>query len=187
VQSEAAYAQLFTAPSPVLHFWSLGIEEQLYLFFPLVVVAGLRLGSGSRAALAAVLGALVAASVAASLALTNAGASIDRVYYGTDTRAAELLIGGLLALWLCGRVLAARARRVVEGLGAPALLVLLGLWATLELESERLYAGGFAAYGLLSASVIAAAVQPSGLVQYLLSGNAVRWVGRISYGVYLFH
>jgi peptidoglycan/LPS O-acetylase OafA/YrhL len=186
--SDTAYAELFLVRSPVLHFWSLGIEEQFYLAFPLIAVLGLRLGSGSRAVFGAVLGALVAGSVLASWALTTTGASVDRVYYGTDTRGAELLMGGLLALLLCGREITSRTlRRVIQALGAVAMLVMVGLWTVVDLDPSWLYLGGFAAYTLLSVAVIAAGVQPSGPVRVLLSSRAIRWIGRVSYGAYLFH
>ncbi|HEY6532107.1 MAG TPA: acyltransferase, partial [Acidimicrobiales bacterium] len=100
-----SYADLFSAPSPLQHFWSLAIEEQFYVIFPLVVLGLMRLGG--RRVLTAVLVAATLASVVLELAL---GGNIDRVYYGTDTRAAELLLGALLAVWWSGRALAPRGR-----------------------------------------------------------------------------
>ena len=186
--SDIAYAQLFEAQSPVQHFWSLAIEEQFYFLFPLITIAGLWLGSGSRAVFGGVLAMLTVGSVLASVWLTTSGASADRVYYGSDTRAAELLMGGVLATLLCGRELSsASLRRLVQGLGAIAMVVMVGLWTTVDLGARWLYLGGFAAYTVLSAAVIAAGVQPSGPVRALLSGRLIRWIGRVSYGAYLFH
>lgn len=186
--SDASYRLLFEAPSPVQHFWSLAIEEQFYFVFPLIAVVGLRLGSGSRAVFGAVLATLAAGSVLAAVGLTLAGAPIDRVYYGSDARAAELLMGALLAVALCGREISRRTvQRTLEVVGGVAMLVMVGLWATVDLESTWLYLGGFAGYTLLSVAVIAAAVQPSGPVRALLSGRVMRWIGRVSYGAYLFH
>jgi len=99
-----SYGDLFAAPSPVLHFWSLAIEEQLYVAFPIVVL----LTPARR--LAAVLGVLIAGSVLSSVVLFDAGGANDAVYYGTFTRAAELLVGGLLAV-----AVTRRARAVVGG------------------------------------------------------------------------
>src|SRR5690349_7004182 len=96
--SGQSYADLFRAPSPVLHFWSLAIEEQFYLLFPLVVAGTLWLTRKTselrkRQVLGAVLAAGIAASVIAGRVLYAGGNGTSRVYYGTDTRAAELLIG----------------------------------------------------------------------------------------------
>src|SRR5262249_23306691 len=111
--SGQSYADLFRAPSPVLHFWSLAIEEQFYLVFPPVVAGVLwctRAWSERRrrGARAAVLVAGIVAAVAASRVL-SASAGPTRAYYGTDTRAAELLIGALLAVVCAGRITPARA------------------------------------------------------------------------------
>jgi peptidoglycan/LPS O-acetylase OafA/YrhL len=186
--SNVTYAQLFSAPSPVQHFWSLAIEEQFYLAYPLVAVVALRLGSGSRRVFAGVLMALVAASVITSAVLTGGGAPTDRIYYGSDTRAAELLLGGVAALALSARKIeSAKVRSMVEWVGVVALIAMVGVWATVPLDAAWVYYGGFAAYTLLSLLVIAAAVQPQGLVRALLSGGVMRWIGRVSYGAYLFH
>lgn len=186
--TDAAYAALFRAPSPVQHFWSLAIEEQFYFLFPLVVVAGLRLGGGSRAVLAAVLGGLAAAAILWSIWLMQHGASLDRVYYGSDTRAPELLAGGLLALLLHGRTITSEPlRRAIRVLGLVALLGMVWLWGTVHLEDRWVYEGGFSAYTLLTMAVIAAGLQDTGPVRRLLSNPLMRWTGRVSYGAYLFH
>jgi peptidoglycan/LPS O-acetylase OafA/YrhL len=186
--TDAAYAALFRAPSPVQHFWSLAIEEQFYFVFPLVVFFGLRVGGGSRAVLAAVLGTLAAAAVAWSIWLMQHGASIDRVYYGSDTRAPELLAGGLLALALHGRDIASPLlRRSIRALGVVGLVGMVWLWGTVHLEERWVYEGGFSAYTLLTVAVIAAGLQEEGLVRRLLSNPVMRWTGRVSYGAYLFH
>ena len=81
-------------PSPLAHVWSLAIEEQFYLLWPLVAVFALARGGTRRLALVAAVGAGLLAVWAVALAL--AGASVDRVYLGTDTRAPALLIGAAL-------------------------------------------------------------------------------------------
>ena len=188
--SGQVYADLFGAPSPVLHFWSLAIEEQFYLLYPLLAWFAFRVLRVSRRAFAGILATLIAASIAVTL---FAGFSSDRIYLGTDTRSAEVLIGALLATLLYQRRVTTslatgpRAPRVVAGLGTAALAICAVLWVTVPQETEWLYRGGLPAYAVLSALVVLAAITPVGPVRWLLSLGGLRSLGRISYGVYLYH
>jgi peptidoglycan/LPS O-acetylase OafA/YrhL len=188
--SGQSYARLFSAPSPVLHFWSLAIEEQFYLVFPLVVVFVAWAGHGRRRVLGAVIGAGIVASVVASRALySSVGAS--RVYYGTDTRAAELLIGALLAVIVSGRVtgrprITARGRMIASAAGVAALGLMTWWWATVSQTDAWLYRGGLALHACCAVTVIAV-VRFDGPLSRALSWRPLAGLGRISYGVYLFH
>jgi peptidoglycan/LPS O-acetylase OafA/YrhL len=183
--SGQSYAHLFDAPSPLLHAWSLAIEEQFYVVFPLLVAAVLAVSKGSRRALAWVLGLLTAGSVGLSLALHH---DVSRVYYGTDTRAAELLLGALLAIWVAGKGsdLADKRRPGVAALGVLAGIASLVAWVTVDQASGWLYRGGFALYALGTVAVVAAAVAP-GPLRSLASTRPLRLLGKVSYGVYLYH
>jgi peptidoglycan/LPS O-acetylase OafA/YrhL/lysophospholipase L1-like esterase len=187
--SHTSYFQSFAAPSPLKHTWSLAIEEQFYLVWPLVVFAFLRLGRGSRRGLFALVLALAAASATAMAVLYTPGGDPSRVYYGTDTRAQSLLIGAALAIVLSRsssvRHLPARA---VQGIGAAAAIALVWFWSTTNELSGWQYRGGFLFFALLVAMVIASVVtQERGPLARALSVSAVRWVGAISYGLYLWH
>ncbi|HEX3667536.1 MAG TPA: acyltransferase, partial [Acidimicrobiia bacterium] len=98
--SHQSYFESFAAPSPLRHMWSLAIEEQFYLVWPLVVAGVLRWRRGSIRSLTAVTGALLAASAVWMIVLYKPGVDPTRVYYGTDTRAQSLLMGALLAMLL---------------------------------------------------------------------------------------
>ena len=180
-----AYGALFAQPSPVVHFWSLAIEEQFYVVFPLLLLVGCKVFRGRLWPLATCITAAIIASIALSCALAS---DMNRVYYGTDTRAAELLIGALLAIvcttWSGPRTRTGRVALSAAGFGALASMIFW--WCTVHQDDQWLYRGGFALHALLTALVIAAACAPT-LNARLLAFAPLVALGRISYGVYLFH
>ena len=185
--SSQSYADLFRAPSPAQHFWSLAIEEQFYVAFPLVVVAavvaGRRVGHVRSVVGAALLALLVGSLIAAAVVRPEEGADPSRSYYGTDVRAAELLVGAVLAVgWRRRRSAAVVARWV-----APvALGVVLWSWGVVDQTDGRLYAGGLVAHAVAVALLIVAAHGTS-LTARALAAAPLRWLGRVSYGAYLYH
>jgi len=188
IRSGTSYADIFTAPSPVQHFWSLAIEEQFYLLFPLAMVALLALGrrrGDVRRTVAVGLGVALGASLLATWLLQ--GGPVDRIYYGTDTRSAELTIGALLAVALHGRRLPRAWVDVVAWLGLAALGLSVLAWSVVDLGDRWLYQGGFALFAVVSATVILAATQARGPVCSVLAWEPLRRLGIVSYGVYLFH
>lgn len=185
VIAEQSYAELFAAPSPVLHFWSLAIEEQFYLLFPLLI-AGLAALGWRRRGIGVALVALTAASTWVTLLLDDR----DRIYYGTDTRATELLVGGVLACvagtWLRRQRPTDRSTRAVSIVGSAALGAITAISIVTTQADAWLYSGGLAAFAVLSAALVAAAVVP-GPTRWLLSLRPLPAVGRVSYGLYLYH
>ena len=174
------YAQLFeSTPSPVLHFWSLAIEEQFYVIFPLLMVVLLRW----RKLLVPTLALLTGASVAAML-LTS---SRNLAYYGTHTRAAELLIGALLALVIpVSKQLSAKVQKIVAMFGVVALFAFLYIATNAHTSDAWLYQGGLSAFSLISSVLIIAVLVP-GPLRLLMSSRPMVAIGRITYSLYLFH
>jgi peptidoglycan/LPS O-acetylase OafA/YrhL len=186
-----SYEDLFGDPSPVQHFWSLAVEEQFYLLLPPLAVGLLLVARGRRWLLAVVTTLLIAASTVTMIVLHEPGEPPLRTYFGTDTRAAELLVGVLLALVLTRRNGLRRftgaGRWVLDIAGIVALGVSVWLWIATHEYDDRLYEGGILGIALLAAIVVAAATQPGSLLSRLLGLGPIAALGRISYGVYLFH
>ena len=179
-----SYASLFESPSPVQHFWSLSIEEQFYVFFPLLILGLYFLGRHRRRVVVIALAMLCAASVAAQFFVS----SYDRAYYGTDTRACELFAGALLACAVLGREgRIVRRRRSVTRVGVLALVAFVGLVALTPASAPWLVHGGFGAIAVLNVALIRAALVPESVFVRALSLAPVVAVGRVSYGLYLYH
>ena len=125
VASGQSYFDLFSPPSPLRHLWSLAIEEQFYLFWPIALTAGLRFLGRTRTVVAMVATAAVSTVLLAAISFT----SIDFAYYATFTRLSGLLLGGTLAFaFTPDRIrgtAAPNARLALNVAGAVGLLILL--------------------------------------------------------------
>ena len=188
IASGQSYFDLFSEASPLRHMWSLAIEEQFYLVWPLLVLGLLALGRGRMRYLTLFSVVGIVASTALMINLYQEG-DPSRVYYGTDTRASQLLIGALLAVLLVRWSPKTRAgQRGVQWLGITGIALAVATFAIATDRDTWLYHGGFLAFAVATALLIAAAVQPGhhALVA-VLSIRPVRWVGQVSYGLYLWH
>jgi len=196
ISQDADYWAISLAPSPLQHLWSLAIEEQFYVVWPLVVVLVLRGRSPARAPgrllATALTGAVLSVVAFAFLQLT--GASDTRLYEGTDTRSFALFAGAALACWWRidqrrPRTASRIGRSSLQALGPFAVVLLAVAWVSLDGRSPVLYAGGLQACSLLAVAVIGASVLPGGIPVFdrVLHLAPLRMLGLISYGLYLWH
>lgn len=181
-----SYWELFAAPSPLEHTWSLSIEEQFYIVWPLVVAVVLR-RFRKRHLLGLAL-FLIAASIAAMLVFFDP-ARTSRAYLGTDTRATSILAGAVLAMFVSpNTVFRDSTVRLLDIFGVLSAIGIGVAWWRLEGSSRFLYHGGFWLTELAALILILCALCGSrSLVARALSYGPLQKLGTISYGVYLWH
>ncbi len=186
-----SYFARFDGPGPLDHLWSLSVEEQFYVVWPLLLwllVTVLR-RRWDRVALATL--GLAGVSFVLLWLLAATGFDHTRAYEGTDTRAGGLLVGAALGLmWRPARLprqVPVRGRVVLEGVGLAALTVIALLLTRTDQYSLSLYRGGLLLLSLATAALIAAATHPASIVGRVVGVLPLRWLGERSYGIYLWH
>jgi peptidoglycan/LPS O-acetylase OafA/YrhL len=197
IASHATYFTQGLPPSPLQHTWSLAIEEQFYLVWP-VLLFGLRRLTRRRDVLAVlcVLGSLGCAAFSA--VRFSQGAGVNGLYFATQTHATTMLLGAAAACVLLRRapkegepvfhLAPASSRRAGNVAGVAAWALVIAGLLTISGTGAALYRGGYVVVGAVTAAAIAATVWvPDGWSARVLSLRPVTYVGRISYGIYLYH
>jgi len=189
-----SYFAQFSAPSPLEQTWSLAIEEQFYLVWPLILLLIVTVAHRSwrRVGLAVtVVGTLASAALMA--ALYHNGASPTRLYFGTDTHMFDVLLGAGIAMVVAARPQPGpRARRALHAAAPVAAMILGVFWVTAGtstgLPRDWMFDGGFLLCAVLAGVVVADVRQfHAGPLGTVLSLRPLRWIGTISYGIYLWH
>lgn len=185
-----SYFQSYENPSLLTHFWSLAVEEQFYLIWPIFIFFSVRHPNIRRHLFVISLaGAVLSATLMAVVYHPDTDPS--RVYYGTDTRAFSLLLGAALAfVWPSQRLsvsLAKLSRVFLDLMGTLAFLMIFIMITMANEYDPFIYQGGLFVLSIATAIVIAAVAHPSTWLGRLFGLAPLRWIGARSYGMYLWH
>lgn len=185
--AKRSYWDLFLAPSPLEHTWSLSIEEQFYVVWPLVAYFVFRFARNPKKALFVVASLCAVASNLSLFARYDADHA-SRVYLATDTRAGAIALGAMLACLSPMGEAKAKANKALTGLSFVAFAGILGGFVVASGEEPLLYRGGFLAFELATLVLLEACVRsPEGPAAKVLSLRPLGFLGEVSYGLYLWH
>lgn len=170
-------------PEGMGHMWSLAVEEQFYLLWPAVLALALRHLKPVRHVIA-LLVTLIAAIALWRAYLWNLDTNWLFLYVRTDTRADSILVGALLAYLLSKDLLHIPHLKLVSGISATIFLICVFYF---DRESPALYMGGFTLLAILAAVLICYAIKGAETNQVFFDWKPLRWLGKVSYGLYLWH
>jgi peptidoglycan/LPS O-acetylase OafA/YrhL len=188
------YFEAIGRPPLLQHTWSLGVEAQFYLIWPLILLLVLRqLGRKiiPAAALFIAIGSGAALLLVSLSVDANSSQGVSHVYFGTDTHSIGLFLGAALAVnWIPQNLkvdIAKRAQDVIDGIGVFGFLGLLASFLFIEESNSTLYKIAFPLVGIFGCAIIMSVVHPASRFAPLLQGKAILWIGERSYAIYLWH
>lgn len=188
IKNGQSYFDQFGGISPFTHLWTLGVEAQFYLLWPLILILLFRiLGKKKRVARVVL---LLAIASAVEMALLYDPANINRVYYGTDTRAFSLLLGSWLGLtWPLNRLrknLIQSDINLLNGLGIASIIITIIGFFTLNGQNPATYRGGMFFYSFVGMITTAMILHPGASMNRWMTNPVFTWVGKRSYGIYVY-
>ncbi|EFS03394.1 O-acetyltransferase OatA [Listeria seeligeri FSL S4-171] len=187
---DVSYFDSFGLPSPLKNLWSLAIEEQFYLIWPAFLLVFLRWVKNPKLLLKIVIGLGLLSAIWMTI-LYDPGTDPSRVYYGTDTRAFDLLAGCALAfVWPFNRlspVVPKRSKAVLNIVGTLSILLFFVFTAFVSEYQPFLYRGGLLFVAIIGVTMIATISHPASYLSKIFSFKPLRWIGTRSYGIYLWH
>jgi peptidoglycan/LPS O-acetylase OafA/YrhL len=177
----------FNTPMMMTHAWSLAVEEQFYVVWPVIMIAVLYKGIPAWRTSRYLYAVAVVATAAMALRF-GLGASVVVLYHGTESHGLVMLMtGAALAFWFEHTRQGSWLYWVARWAGLPAFVVICVLVLAVDHGNRGLYFGGWLAVATVIAVVLVAALNERSLVGRVLSLRPLRWFGMISYSLYLWH
>lgn len=188
------YFETVGRPPLLQHTWSLAVELQFYLIWPIILLGVLKYFGKKNIARIALVIAMVSGTALffVSLQLDQANAQqISHIYFGTDTHSLGLFLGSALAVSWIPQNLSAdiekRAQDVIDGIGVFGLLGLISTFLFIDESNASLYRIAFPLAGIFGCLVIISLVHPASRFAPIISTAPFRWIGQRSYGIYIWH
>ena len=188
------YFETVGRPPLLQHTWSLAVELQFYLIWPIILLTVLKYFGKKNIARIALIIAMVSGTTLffVSLQLDQSNAQqISHIYFGTDTHSLGLFLGSALAVSWIPQNLSAdiekRAQDVIDGIGVVGLLGLISTFLFIEESNASLYRIAFPLAGIFGCLVIISLVHPASRFAPIISTAPFRWIGQRSYGIYIWH
>jgi peptidoglycan/LPS O-acetylase OafA/YrhL len=188
------YFESIGRPPLLQHTWSLAVELQYYLIWPLILLAVLKYFGKKNIARIALIIAMVSGIVLffVSYQLDHANTQqVSHIYFGTDTHSIGLFLGSALAVSWIPQNLSAdiekRAQDVIDAIGVIGLLGLIATFLFIDEKNANLYQIAFPLAGIFGCLVIISLVHPASRFAPLISSSPFRWIGQRSYGIYIWH
>lgn len=187
---DLSYFEAMSTPSLLTHFWSLAIEEQFYIIWPLLIAGAFLCHMSKKQMVSLTLLMALLSSLLMAL-FYSPTTDPSRVYYGTDTRAFSLLIGAALAfIWpsqKLSKTIPTSLRRSMDAIGAVCLAAILIMMIVVNQYDSFLYRGGMLLASLLTAALLAVLIHPASKLGVFMTFKPLTWVGERSYGIYLWN
>ena len=188
------YFQAIGRPPLLQHTWSLGVEIQFYILWPLILLLILKYLGKKRVAQTSLVIAFISglALFIYSLRVDSSSSNqISHIYFGTDTHSLGLFLGAALAVsWVPANLsknISERAQDFVDGIGVIGLLGLLCTFFFIDESNAALYRIAFPLAALFGVAIITSLVHPASRFSPLMSSRPLVWIGQRSYGIYLWH
>jgi peptidoglycan/LPS O-acetylase OafA/YrhL len=194
VGRELDYFETIGRPPLLQHTWSLAVEAQFYLIWPLILLLILKWFGKKRVAIASLFFAAISGTVLLLVSLSldaNNASSVSHIYFGTDTHSIGLFLGAALAVsWVpqnFKEVVSRKAQDFIDAIGVVGFIGILGTFLLIDADNPGLYKIAFPLAGLFGAAIVTSIVHPASRFAPILQNRVLLWIGERSYAIYIWH